>query len=132
MSCGEAPAEGRRGAANEHPARGGLERRAGFLPKSSEPGQGFRAGNLCGSMLVPHPPSSPKRERWPLHPWSHFSAMWSWVNASHATRLHLPFQEAQEVAKMSTLSPGRSQNKSLFTIPSSAPLLVGKHSFIRS
>ena len=52
--------------------------------------------------------------------------------ASHATRLYLPFQEPQEAAQMSTLSPGRSQNKSLFTIPSSAPLLVGKHSFIRS
>lgn len=55
--CGEAPAEGRRGAARKHPARGSLERRAGFLPeKSSGPVPSFRAGNFCGSVLVPHPP----------------------------------------------------------------------------
>ena len=33
VSCGEAPAEGRTGAARKHPARGSLERRAGFLPE---------------------------------------------------------------------------------------------------
>lgn len=33
VSYGEAPAEGRRGAARKHPARGSLERRAGSLPE---------------------------------------------------------------------------------------------------
>lgn len=127
------PGEGKRGAAHEHPACGCLERRTGCLPeKVRSPGRASEPET--GSILVPQPPSSRRRERCPLRPWSHFGATWGWGNASHAIHLYLPFQEPQEAAQMNPVFLGKSQNKPFFFFLTTyfCPLLAGKHGFIQS
>lgn len=114
VSYGEAPAEGRRGAARKHPARGSLERRAGSLPESSGPVPSFRAGNFCGSMLVPHPPILQKGKVASPTVVSFRCPVEVGYYQLRSPSLYLPFREPQEAAEMNPLFLGRSQSKSLY------------------
>lgn len=86
-----------------------------FARKSSGPVPSFRAGNFCGSMLVPHPPVLQKgKVASPLVVLFRCPVELGYCQL-RSPSLYLPFREPQETAEMNPLFLGRSQSKSRFT-----------------
>lgn len=85
-----------------------------FARKSSGPVPSFRAGNFCGSMLVPHPPILQKGKVASPPVVSFRCPLEVGYYQLRSPSLYLPFREPQEAAEMNPLFLGRSQSKSLY------------------